>query len=495
MNRMLPGGLCLLMLGLFTAGIPGVIAAEPSEITPAGQGAGKERYPGPPLPDIDTRIYSIDACLRIADQISPEMMIQRLKVAESQALLAQAKSASFLPEFTGRFILGPAPGQEVIRVPDATNPACSDPNDPNCPTVKVEKSKALDKLGPFIRFDLNFVQPVYTWGKLEAARSLATSGIRNSQLELTEKRAEIRKRIRELYWGLLASEDGIDLIADVEKQLASTRDTIRQKVEDGDEDVTLTDLYRVEIFLGQLRMQLEKIHSQRDLARTTLAVMLGLDPEDEFRLAGEDLEPVVIDLDPVTFYEDSAAVNHFNARKVGVGVDARRAQLDTIASWRKPDVFIAGQGFAAYAPRREVQSIFSGDYFRSVGGGVVIGLNFEFNAWMQKAKRDEVLAQYEQARIGQEAAIMGLRVQARQAYYEMVRAQKTVEALRDANQSSRKWFRSASLNYSVGVETTDNLLIAYQNYLQTRGAFLNALFENNKAWAELMQASGLEDLD
>jgi len=70
-----------------------------------------------------------------------------------------------------------------------------------------------------------------------------------------------------------------------------------------------------------------------------------------------------------------------------------------------------------------------------------------------------------------------------------------VDALVDANTSSRKWFRSSTLNYSIGVETTDNLLIAYQNYLQTRGAYINALFENNKAWADLVQAAGLEDLD
>lgn len=489
---------CLLVLLLLAAAPFSPLLAQASDPDTGAVQAGKprqDRYPGPPLPDIDTRIYNLDACLRIADQVSPEVMIQRLKIAESHALMGQAQAAGILPEFTGRALVGPAPGQEIRRVPDlAAAPVClTNPTDPACPTIKVEKSRALDRLGPFFRFELNLVQPLYTWGKLESARMLAQAGIRNSELELALKRAEIRKRIRELYWGLLAAGDGIDLVADVEKQLASNRDTIKEKVEMDDGEFTLTDLYRVEIFLGQLRMQIEKVRAQQELARTTLAVMLGLDPEDEFQLAEEDIAPVEIDLDPVTFYEDSASINHFNARRAGVGVEARRAQLGTLKSWMKPDVFVAGQGFAAYAPRREVRSIFAGDYFRSVGGGVVLGLNFDFSGWMHEAKRDEALAQYEQARIGQEAAIMGLRIQARQAYYEMLRAQRTVEALREANLSSRRWFRSASLNWGVGVETTDNLLIAYQNYLQTRGSFLSAIFENNKAWAELIEAAGLED--
>ncbi len=487
-----------MILAVFGFAIP-VFAADteaPPAVPDARPVSSKERYPGPPLPDVDTKVYNLDACLRIADQISPEVMMQRLKIAESEALVAQAKAAAFLPEFGGRFLVGPAPGQDVIDVPDATASGCTDNNAAtSCPTVRVEKSKPLEKLGPFVRFELNFVQPIYTWGKLSAARTLAESGVRNSRLEMAEKRIEVRKRIREIYWGILAAEDGIDLIADVENQLAENRDKIRQKIDAGDDDVTLTDLYRVEIFLGQLRMQLEKIYSQRDLARTTMAIFLGLDPEEEFRLSEEDLAAVDIQLDPVTFYEDSASINHFNAKRVGIGVEARSAQLDTLKLWYKPDLFVAGQGFAAYAPRRQVESLFSDDYFRSLGGGIVLGLNFEFNAWMQNAKRDEVLAQYEQARIGQEAAVMGLRIQARQAFYEMVRAQKTVDALVDANISSRKWFRSSTLNYSIGVETTDNLLIAYQNYLQTRGAYINALFENNKAWAELVQAAGLEDLD
>ncbi len=480
------------------------------EETPAAEvPPKKERFPGPPLPDVDTKIYNLEACLRIADQISPEIMINRMKVVESEAQMAQAKAAAFLPEFTGKLLVGPAPGQTLKNVVDFN--ALADPpkgadygncdltldgiRDPNCPQVKVENPAPLQKLGPFIRFEFQFAQPIYTWGKLDAAQSLARSGIRNSQLELTEKRSEIRKRIRELYWGYEAANDAIDLVDDVEKQLADNRDSTKEKIDNGDDDVTLPDLYRMEIFLGQLRMSLEKIYADRDLARTTLAIMLGLDPEDEFKLAEEDIEQVRIDLDPVTFYEDSASVNHFNAKRVGVGIDARRAQLDTLSSWRKPDVFIGGQGFAAWAPRREVKSLFGGDYFHSVGGGIVLGLNFDFNGWMQSAKRDEVLAQYEQARIAQEAAVMGLRIQARKAYYEMVRAQNTVKALTDASSSSRKWFRSTSLNFSVGVETTDNLLMSYQKYLETRGAYLQALFENNKAWAELVQASGLEDLE
>jgi len=190
-------------------------AAPVSEETPAeAPPQKKERFPGPPLPDVDTKIYNLDACLRIADQISPEIMINRMKVVESEAQLAQAKAAAFLPEFTGKLLIGPAPGQVVNPVPDLTAIAKLDqtgsckltsPADPSCPTLKVESPKALQKLGPFVRFEFQFAQPIYTWGKLDAAQTLARSGIRNSKLELVEKRSEIRKRIRELYWGYEAA--------------------------------------------------------------------------------------------------------------------------------------------------------------------------------------------------------------------------------------------------------------------------------------------------
>ena len=89
-----------------------------------------------------------------------------------------------------------------------------------------------------------------------------------------------------------------------------------------------------------------------------------------------------------------------------------------------------------------------------------------------------------------EGALRGIMVEVEQAHADLVAAITKREASAKAVASGRSWFRSATLNFGVGVADARDLIDAYQGYVTAQLGDAQATFDLLVAQSRLAQVTG-----
>ncbi|HEX9508349.1 MAG TPA: TolC family protein, partial [Myxococcales bacterium] len=113
------------------------------------------------------------------------MAIKNAELVGAQADQAIAKAAGILPISTATFIVGPSPeahGDVVFSAQSNRDP--------------------FRGLSPFVRVELNVVQPLWTWGQLTAAKEAAQAGVKGRTLSREDTLQQVQLRVLQTYWSV-----------------------------------------------------------------------------------------------------------------------------------------------------------------------------------------------------------------------------------------------------------------------------------------------------
>ncbi len=483
---------------LAQAPAPAPAAAAPVPDAQAPLDAAAPDAPPPPRPAVT---LSLPQCIERVLSQSVEMDMVRAGLAVSEGQMAQARRARWLPhlELTNIF----------TGIPEAHCPPIT-PIMPfgdwmtSCASGKAAGDhNFLTNLSPFNNLQIDAIQPLYTFGKLDAAMALATAGLNVREEGVRQKQYEIVNRVRLLYWGVLLAGDIDGILSDVRKNLDDAYESTKEKLDAGSAQVTNVDIYKLEVFRAQVAAKSEDLYKQRTLAQRTMNLLLGLEPEQDFAPAEEHLGSPTTLLKPLDYYKDSARRNRPEARQLGAGLKAREAQVDLARANLYPDFFLGGRFVWSTAPNRRLEyaplpsgssaNPFLGDSNNALYGGGFLGLKWDLSLHRKDAELQTARAELFETQAQARAARFGFDLKVEDAYLEVIRARNAHDALNQALNSARKWFRSTTLNYSIGVTDTDELIKAYQNYVMLRGEYFKALFEYNQALAALELESAAYD--
>ena len=144
-----------------------------------------------------------------------------------------------------------------------------------------------------------------------------------------------------------------------------------------------------------------------------------------------------------------------------------------------------------YAPNRTDQrNPFVRDDFNFLEGGVAIGFRYTLNFSAARAKAGEARAERDRLVAQQRMAETAIGLQARGAARATQASALAADIREKAARTARGWLAAAESNFDLGVGESRDLVDAFQAYIQTKAALLQALFEDNTAWAELEYAEG-----
>ncbi|MEW6774667.1 MAG: flippase-like domain-containing protein [Bdellovibrionota bacterium] len=432
---------------------------------------------------------SLPEAIERALQISVELDAVRASTAVAESYVTQAQRARWIPkaELTNIF----SANRESHYILD---PSEDDDENINQDYIKTNAGKNFfERLSPFNHLQIDLVQPLYTFGKLDAALALARQGLEVSREKTRGKAEEITKRVSLLYWGLLVARDIDEMLADVRKNLDDAHAKIKDKLERETGEVTAIDLYEIESFRAKLAIKIQELIKGRSLVERTLALMLGLAPDETFEPAERRLAPPEYELKAIDDYRESALQNHPEMKQLRAGLLARQAQVDMARANLYPDLFLGArlewtESPGHHPPPNEPEI---DDPKRIFFGGPFIGLRWDLSLHRKSAELGTARAQLTELQALSKAADFGFTLRVTQAYLEVVRARDALEEVGKGLQSAKKWFRSATLNFGIGVEDTDGLIKAYKEYIELRGAHYQALFDYHQAVATLQQEAGL----
>jgi outer membrane protein TolC len=414
-----------------------------------------------------------DGALAVAAGNADEIAIRRAELAAAEADLALARAARILPIATANALTGLVPEAHGNVLQADTS------------------SRSLAGLGPFIRLDVDVVQPIFTWGRLDAARAAATAGVKARERQVGDKLSELRVRVAQLFWGETLARRLLAIAADVEKNLAEVTQKLDELLKEGEESVKPADRYRLDVYKASLRKRKAEAQKGLDVAHSGLAATLALAPEAlQLREAALSLDAG--EVPDVARAREQAERQRPDVAALELAIAARDGEVRAAEAAMKPQLFIGGTFSFAHAPNRTPQTNpWINDVFNHVGGGVALGIRQDLALLLLAGQADKARAEREVLRRQREGLSRLVAQQVEAAAADVTAARERLLAANAAFTSGKAWFRSAGLDFEAGVGEPKDLLDAYAAYIELQVDQQQAAYDLAVARAKLDQAAGL----
>ena len=207
--------------------------------------------------------YDLSACVRMALASSPSIQAAEVDLEIAENRLRQVHAARFLPRLDLTWIFGPSPEARGDAITGVSN---------------------WRQMSVFTRTELSLVQPLFTFGKLDAAVEAASGGIGARLAGLTRSRIDVERQVARAYYLLLLANQLRALADESRVEIDRARRTIAEKLEADTGDFTYTDLHRIDRFVFDVEENANKVVKSQALARSALRILLGLSQSDSLVL-------------------------------------------------------------------------------------------------------------------------------------------------------------------------------------------------------------------
>ena len=414
------------------------------------------------------RKYSLQQLIDSAMNLNADIGEARWKVKGASAQLRQARAARFLPRLRLQSQNG--------LVPDARGDFFNPPED----------TTGIRNLGPFNRTEIEFVQPLYTFGQLSHLRAAAAGGLAVEEASLAQKHLDVALEISKLYYGVLLAQDLQALV----RRLSDELEARREEIED-DDTISLSNRYKLQLALLELKKQENEASGQLQLGRATLAWRAGIAVDQPLTLAAEFLAPVETDVPSLEILVEQGMRNRPDWRMLQSGLAARKAQHAAARSAYYPQIFLAGGLRYAVAPGRTDQhNPFIKDDFNYFNGGVFVGLQQSFEFGLLGADSDKTRAAYRQLETKESGATRGIHLDIQRAYLQFQQADSTLSTAGQSRRLARQWLKLAQEEYEFDSDALKELVTALESWARLEQNYYEAIYEFNVNLAELEKTIG-----
>ena len=441
--------------------------------TPAPAPQPEPPPPAPVVIDDVTHRLGVEDCVRIALDSNGRIMEAEGRVHEYQARLAQVE-ALFYPRIAGMAFLAP---MYTVR------------GDINAHT---NEWKSLSDWGPYAHLQATLAQPIFTFGRADAAKNAASERAEVEKGRLREAQNTVAWEVRKLYYTHLYARS---LIPTLEQALGYVEQALKRAQElydTGEGEVSQSDLSRLRFSLAQVRRFLVTARNAQAVALVALKHTMGMAATANLDLAEDKLPPIPEEPNrELASYIADAAANRPEWQQLAHGKAAAKSLSVAEIKANLPVLAIAGQFEADWAPTRDnARNPYWNDPYNRVAGGLALALLFDLNPWAAQAKSDAAEATYEQLDALERFASTGIPLQVQMAYTDLKQAREIFEQSTEAIQATRKWVTFSANAYDTGTGEPRDLLEGLAALVESRRMMYDALRDYYLARAGLLYATG-----
>ena len=339
--------------------------------------------------------------------------------------------------------------------------------------------------------EVNALQPLWTWGRLQAASDAAAAGAQARGYLVDDTGNAIRTRVLQLVMGIRLTSRLLGIAADVQSALKEADARVQKSLKANDGEIAPEDRYRIEIFRSQLTQRVADGERALRVARVGLAATLAMEPTSSSSAT--------------TRCRTRRRSNHRisrsrcptrsgcgpNLKALDSGILAKEADVHASRAELFPQVGLVGQFAWSRASGRDIiTNPYVGDYFNALTIGAALGIRQNLSFWTIITRTNKKEAELDTLRKQRTGAVRGIHVEVETAVADLNAAITKREASAKAVAAGRSWFRSATLNFGVGVADGRDLIDAYRGYAEAQYGDAQATFDLLAAQARLEQVTG-----
>ncbi len=425
-------------------------------------------------------VLNLKQCEALALKNNPLLKSAELGLERSRYQHTQAVNAGILPKFELKNIWSTVPRARAEFTDTGV-------------LISPDTATGFSDLRLLTEVDFSIVQPLFTFGKFSNLGKAASYGIDASQANIEKTESEVRLMTRQLYWGLILGKELTIVIEDAQKEIQKAEDKLNEKLDEGDEDVSQEDLFKLQIFKYEVNKRHRETLKNISIAAAGMNAALGLAKNTRVELSTEYLEPVETSIDSLPTYLALAQQNRPELARLQAGLGANRALIGVSKSDYYPQFFLAGGIKYNYAQDRDDPNnpwVYNPtNFFRP---GILLGfkLNLNFLQTRDKVRLGE--AKYHELAYNEKLLVEKINLDVQKKYLELIAAEKNIRESEKALKASQNWLRSVSMTFDLGLTEVKELIDAFKANSTMRGEHLKNIYQFNTKVAELSAAIGYD---
>ncbi len=426
----------------------------------------------PPDEEPEVEVTDLATLTRIAERTYPSIRAAQARILAAQAQLDEAWVSPF---FQSTVIAGASVAPQIHGSPIYSNDQQVPLTNPWAPILGIQVQGAI---------------PLWTFGKLPAARDAARAGIRAAHADQARTRAQLRYDIRRAYFALQLALDLRQMVNESLPQMREAAAHIDEQLEEGDTEVSQLDRWRMQAALAEVEARASDVQRLEATARAALGTLTG---RPRVHIPECPIEPVELDLDPLDHYVRQAREGRPEVRMLEAAVNAREAAVRVAEAGFFPDFGFAYRIGQTWAPGMTNQTnpfVIDPANYTTVQAGLV--MRWSLDVWGNAYRLNRANAQLDDTRAQTEMALGGIGLEVAQAYSAVQAAQAHVETWARGRRETRAWFIAAAQGREVGTVEPRDLVDAVRAYLTARYSHLSAIHDLNSAAANLERTSGTQ---
>lgn len=411
------------------------------------------------------------------------------------AATAQLAQANRLWAPTGEITFG-LTGSPDIKCADSAG--VIDPNknvrQANCLTTSSTDLRGanLFEILPFHGVALNLqarlLQPLYTFGKIEAARAAAKAGVDVASGQVDAAKNEAKLWAVRAYYGLKWARASKATLDEGRARLADWVKRVDGEIEKGKSSYNESDLIRLKLALDTADLVGLDIARGVDIALAGLR-FLTTDPEAD--VDDGDLDDVELVDQPLSYYEDVARTHRPEARMLDAGVLAVRANRRLKVAEMLPDVgLLTTFGYGLATGVDDPQNAFM-NRPNFLGAGLALALRTPLDFGLKMGRYDEARAQERMFEQRRQQALGAIGLEIRKAWLDAAEARGRRKILAHSEKVARGWYTATDQALQTGVADARDIAESARNYVELRLRHLQALMDQNVTLCTLKNTAGL----
>ncbi len=293
-----------------------------------------------------------------------------------------------------------------------------------------------------LSYNISLNQTLYSWGKIGAAIKAANLALmsRDYSLKLTEE--EIKKITIESFYDVIFQKELIKIAEENLKQKENHLKEAESKFNLG--IGTEYDILAAKVNFEDARINLLKAENGLNILKERLKFILGIDYEIE---PEGELEVEFVEEPSFEESFEIALKERKELKLQELYEDGRFQFIKIQKSQNKPKVYLS-----AYFERSNLKA---GDLDLNVSSwNYTLNLTIPlFDGFRTKGLVIEAESEYNKAKLEKEKIIDSIRLQIKQALFELKEAGNVLKVSEEAVELAEKWYKMAEEGYKLGVKT------------------------------------------
>ena len=412
--------------------------------------------------------YSLDDCINTALTDSPAIRAAKEETKRTSGIILEAWASIVKLNATGTYAYFQTP--PGITIPAGTlSPTQPDvflgsPYHENY-TVAVEGS-----------------MPVFAGGRVFSGISLAYLQDDVADEAYRKAIADTVYNVKAAFFGILLAREVVEIRSDAVALLARHYEATKMKYDVG--LVSKFELTRSGVELANARPPLIEAKKNLRISTENLKRLLGMSPDAPFEIEGElAFNEVAVDLDDFLSRAEAESPELIIARKTERMADrsaglALGAMFPTVTAfgkyeWTSNDIY-------DFDVKEE-------EWEYTVGAVVTVPIS---DIILNATKYKQAKANYEKAKILAADTENKVRIEVKEAYFDLVEARELVESQRINTEAAEDSLRIAEVRYENGISTLLELLDTQLAVTQARLNYLYSLYNYEEAYSRLLKIVG-----